>query len=80
MPLMNEKTGTIKIDWAAIDKVKDSEKGAAIEAYISKLEELAQQFEDTRYHRRYGRLSSRNSKTRKRGICRILNNVFMMHL
>jgi hypothetical protein len=43
----NEKTGTIKIDWAAIDKVKDPEKGAAIEAYISKLEELSEQFEET---------------------------------
>ncbi len=40
-------TGTISIDWDAINKVTDEEKGGAIEAYISKLEELSGQFEET---------------------------------
>jgi len=43
----NAQTGVITIDWEAINKVSDTEKGAAIEAYISKLEELSEQFEDT---------------------------------
>ena len=43
----NAQTGVITINWEAINKVTDTEKGAAIEAYISKLEELSEQFEDT---------------------------------
>ena len=39
-------TGLLKIDWNAIDKVKDENKGGAIEAYISRLEELQGQIED----------------------------------
>lgn len=38
-------TGVITIDWDAIDKVTDEEKGAAIEDYISRLEELQEQIE-----------------------------------
>lgn len=37
--------GVITIDWDAIDKVTDEEKGAAIEDYISRLEELQEQIE-----------------------------------
>lgn len=39
-------TGLLKIDWNAIDAVKDENKGGAIEAYISRLEELEGQIED----------------------------------
>ena len=40
-------TGVITIDWEGIEAVTDEGKGAAIEAYISKLEELVEQFEET---------------------------------
>lgn len=43
----NAGTGTIEIDWDAINQVKDENKGSAIEAYISKLEELVGKYEDT---------------------------------
>lgn len=43
----NANTGTISIDWDAINKITDEEKGGAVEAYISKLEELSGQFEET---------------------------------
>lgn len=43
----NFDTQTISIDWAAIDAIKDADKGAAVEAYISRLEELQEQYEDT---------------------------------
>lgn len=39
-------TGLLKIDWDAIDAVKDENLGGAIEAYISRLEELEGQLED----------------------------------
>lgn len=39
-------TGLLKIDWNAIDAVKDENLGGAIEAYISRLEELEGQLED----------------------------------
>lgn len=39
-------TGLLKIDWDAIDTVKDENLGGAIEAYISRLEELEGQIED----------------------------------
>lgn len=42
----NPNTGLLKIDWNAIDTVKDENKGGAIEAYISRLEELEGQIED----------------------------------
>lgn len=48
----DEKTGLIQIDWDAIEAVsKDpnrSEEGEAIEAYISKLEELVEGYEEIR--------------------------------
>ena len=37
----------VVIDWNAIDRVNDPDKGGAIEAYISKLEELSSSFEET---------------------------------
>ena len=43
----NFDTQTIEIDWAAIEAVRDEELGKAIEAYISRLEELQGQFEET---------------------------------
>lgn len=42
----NPNTGLLKIDWDAIDRVKDENTGGAIEAYISRLEELQTQIED----------------------------------
>jgi TP901 family phage tail tape measure protein len=39
-------TGLLKIDWDTIDTVKDENLGGAIEAYISRLEELEGQIED----------------------------------
>lgn len=42
----NPNTGLLQIDWNAIDKIKDENKGSAIEAYISRLEELQGQIED----------------------------------
>ena len=43
----DQEKGTIVIDWGAIDKVTDENKGGAIEAYISKLEEFVGEFEET---------------------------------
>ena len=43
----NYNTNTIEIDWAGIDQINDPEVGGAVEAYISKLEELVSSFEDT---------------------------------
>lgn len=43
----NFDTQTIEIDWAAIEAVRDEELGKAIEAYVSRLEELQGQFEET---------------------------------
>lgn len=40
-------TGLLQIDWEGIEAVTDENKGAAIEAYISKLEELVEQYEET---------------------------------
>ena len=42
----NPNTGLLKIDWDAIDDVKNENLGSAIEAYISRLEELQGQIED----------------------------------
>ena len=47
----NQETGEIQIDWAGINKLegtKHVETGKAVEAYISKLEELVKGYEDTR--------------------------------
>lgn len=43
----NFDTQTIEIDWAAIEAVRDEELGKAIEAYVSRLEELQGQYEET---------------------------------
>lgn len=43
----NANTGVITIDWEDIDKITDTEKGGAVEAYISRLEELQEQYEET---------------------------------
>ena len=43
----DEQNGVMRIDWNAIDQVNNPELGGAIEAYISKLEELSQSFEET---------------------------------
>ena len=43
----NFNTQTIEIDWAAIEAVRDEELGKAIEAYVSRLEELQGQYEET---------------------------------
>ena len=43
----DSNTGQMWIDWNEIDKVNDPELGGAIEAYISKLEELSESFEET---------------------------------
>ena len=42
----NLNTGLLQIDWNAIDKVRNENTGGAIEAYISRLEELQGQIED----------------------------------
>ena len=42
----NEKTGLIEIDWEGIDAITDTELGEAVEAYVSRVEELAGQIED----------------------------------
>lgn len=47
----NKETGTIEIDWEgiqALEGTKNVEKGKAVEAYISKLEELVSSYEDVR--------------------------------
>ena len=43
----DEATGVIQINWEAIDKIKSSKTGEAVEAYVSKLEELRDQWRDT---------------------------------
>ena len=40
-------TGTIIIDWEAIDQIEDPEIGAALEAYISDLTDLSESYEET---------------------------------
>ena len=40
------KTNTIKIDWEAINKIKDEDLGSAVEEYISKLEEYSESYEE----------------------------------
>lgn len=42
----NWSDNTVEINWAAIDKVTDTEKGERIEEYISKLEEIESQMDD----------------------------------
>ena len=43
---LDTQTGQIQIDWAAIQKLEGTEKGEEVEAYISKLEELRDQFQE----------------------------------
>ena len=42
----NAKDGTIQIDWQAIENITDEKKGQEIEDYISKLEEIRDQYQD----------------------------------
>lgn len=42
----NWSDNTVEINWGAIDKVTDTEKGERIEEYISKLEEIESQMDD----------------------------------
>jgi DNA-binding protein len=42
----NKETGEISINWAEIDKIKDSEKGKAIADYVSSLEKLRDQWRE----------------------------------
>ena len=43
----NQSTNTIQIDWDAINAITDEDLGNAVEAYIKRLEELQDQYEDT---------------------------------
>jgi hypothetical protein len=43
----DQKKGTVVIDWKAINKITNEEKGAAVEAYISRLEEISGQLEES---------------------------------
>lgn len=43
----DEETGTISIDWDAINKIKNTDTGEAVEKYISKLEELRDQYRES---------------------------------
>ena len=43
----NQSTNTIEIDWNAINGITDEDLGSAVEAYIKRLEELQDQYEDT---------------------------------
>lgn len=43
----NQSTNTIEIDWERIDAITDKDLGDAVEAYISRLEKLQDQYEDT---------------------------------
>ena len=43
----DQQAGVVVIDWEAINKVTDEEEGAAIESYISRLEELSGQLEES---------------------------------
>lgn len=40
-------TQTITIDWEGLEQITDTEKGQAVEDYISRLEELVEQYEET---------------------------------
>ena len=43
----NPETGVITINWEAIDKIKNTNKGEAVQAYIDRLEEIQDSFEET---------------------------------
>lgn len=43
----DQQAGTVIIDWEAINKITDEEKGAAVESYISRLEELSDLLEES---------------------------------
>lgn len=43
----NPETGVITINWEAIDKIKNTDKGEAVQAYIDRLEEIQDSFEET---------------------------------
>ena len=43
----NPETGVITINWEAIDKIKNTDKGEAVQAYIDRLEEIQDNFEET---------------------------------
>jgi hypothetical protein len=42
----NEKTGEISINWAEVDKIKDTEEGQAVKDYISGLEKFRDQWRE----------------------------------
>lgn len=43
----NPETGVITINWEAIDKIRNTDKGEAVQAYIDRLEEIQDSFEET---------------------------------
>ena len=42
----NASTGTLSIDWNGLEKIKDTEFGEAVEAYITKLQNYAESYEE----------------------------------
>lgn len=42
----NSSTGTLSIDWNGLEKIKDTEFGEAVEAYITKLQNYAESYEE----------------------------------
>lgn len=66
----NESTGLIEIDWAGINSITDPDKGGAIEAYISRLEEISSAIEDT--EKTVEDMDDKLKEIKKRGIDKYL--------